>query len=350
MKKMSLIAAAVCVLCLITPSNERGISADVAPSSQRLTPQEAIAAAHHNAKPGSSFTVLRKIVANADTRRIGDEALEQARAHQIDLYGNRTLPDLLRSGGFLIAEYDPKTTNVVALHPVSLGPGDVPNDAFYPSDGVVKLADAEELVKDTTEFAQQLYSTSPSEASSLESRFYGGSFPECDQPEECGLFVVPRSLLKLGVGQNEYREAAALYGGLCIWQFRYAVSMPAFAASPLVATQATGGPMAEFLRNNHMDSDFNFDWENIRSKKQLRERIDLLRRLGKFLEEALLRNEGDPVLIKANTSVAVIPLAVDADTQNGQVLYISATASGIVIYWQRLLSGGFAVKLISVAG
>jgi hypothetical protein len=349
MKKIGLIAAAFCLVCLIRPLKGREILPGMAQDGQRLTPEEAIDTARHNSKAGSSFTILREIVANADTRHIGDQALEQARAHQIELYRNGMLADLLRSGGFLLAETEPRTNNVIALHLLTLGPDGVPKDAFDPCRGAIKLADAEELVKETTEFAEQLYSTPSTQTLSLEGRFYGGSFPECGPSEECTLFSVPRSLLKLGVAQKEYQEAAALYGGLAIWQFRYAVSMTAFAASPLAATQAAENPVLEFLRNNHMDPDFHFDLENIRSEEQLRQRIDVLRRLDKFLEEAL-RNKVDPDLVKANISVATIPLAVDGDTRNGQVLYSSSMASLIVIYWRRLPKGGFAVHLISEAG
>lgn len=354
MRKMGFIAAAICVVCLIEPFKGREISLGMAQHSQRLTPQGAIDVARRNSKAGSSFTVLREIVANADTRRVGEQALEQARAHQIELYENGILADLLRSGGFLLAETEPRTNNVIALHLLSLGPDAVPSDAFDPCHGALKLADAEELLKDTTEFTEELYSTPPSEASSLESRFYGGSFPECGQSRECALFAVPHSLLKLGAGRNEYREAAALYGGFDLSVIRYAVSMPAFAANPLVATRAAAEKWdalkAEFLRNNHMDPDFHFDLENIRNREQLRERIDVLRRLDKFLEEAL-RTEADSALVKANISVAVIPLGgVVADTQNGQVIYQSGTASLIGVHWRRLPTGGFAVYRISEAG
>lgn len=353
MRKTGFIAAAICVVCFIKPFKGIEISLGMAQHSQRLTPQEAIDAARRNSKAGSSFTVLREIVANADTRRVGEQALEQARAQQIELYENGILVDFLRSGGFLLAETEPGTNNLIALHRISLGPEGVPKDAFDECHGAVKLADAEELVKDTTEFAAELYSTPPSEASSLGSRFYGGSFPECGQSEECTLFAVPHSLLKLGADKNEYREAVALYGGLNLLGFQHAVSMPAFAANPLVATQAAAQKWdalkAEFLRNNHMDPDFDFDLENVRSKEQLRERIDVLRRLDKFLEEAL-RNEADPALVKANISVAAIPSGVGAYTRDGQVLYGTDAATVIVIYWQRLPTGGFAVHLISEAG
>jgi hypothetical protein len=353
MRKMGVIAV-ICAVCLVIPLKGRGISLGMAQRGPRLTAQDAISVARRNAqKPGSSFTVLREIVANADTRRIGDQALEQARARKIKLYQNGILADVLRSGGFLLAETEPRTNNAIAFHLISLGSDGVPYDASYACDGVVKLADAAALAKDTTEFIEELYSTPMSEAVSLESRFNGGSFPEYGRSEEWSMFAVPRSLLKLGGDPNEVREAAALYGDLNILGFRYAVSMPTFAASPLAATQAAGDKLetlkAEFLRKNHMDTDFHFDLENIRSKKQLREQIDVLRRLDTFIEQAL-KNEADPALVKANISVATIPLGVVADTKDDQTHYNSGTGSLLVIYWQRLPAGGFAVRAIGEAG
>jgi len=353
MSKVGFIAAIICAACLMIPFNGGGNTSGMSQDSHRLTPQEAIAAARLNAKPGSSFTVVREIVANADTRHIGDQALKKAQTDHIKLYKNGILADVLRNGGFVLAETEPRTNNVVALHLLSLGPDGVPKDSFDPCRGAIKLADAEELVKETTEFAEQLYSTPSTQILSLEGRFYGGNFPECGPSDECTLFAVPRSLLKLGVGQSEYREAVALYGAVDLSGFQYAVSMPSFAANPLVAIRAAADKWdalkAEFLRNNQMDPDFHFDLENIRSKEQLRERIDVLRRLDKFLEEAL-SNKVDPDLVKANISVATVPLGVDGNTRNGQVLYSSSMASLTVIYWQRLPSGGFAVHLISEAG
>ena len=359
MRKVGVIAAVVCAVCLVIPFKGGGISLGMAQHVQRLTLKEAVAVARRNGqKPGSSFTVLREIVANADTRRIGDQALEQAQAHKIKLFKNGILADFLRSGGFLLAETRPQTNDVIALHLVSLGPDGVPKDAYYGCDPAAKLADAQELVKDMTEFAEALYSTPPSEASPLESRFYGGRFPQYGGPEakDYTIFAVPRSLLRLGADPNEVREVAALYGGFELSGFQYALTMPNFAANPLVAIRAAGEKRealkAEFLRKNHMDPDFHFDLENIRSRGQLRERIGVLRRLDKFMEEAL-KNEADPSVVRANISVATIPLQVGQGgpfSQDDQTQFSSAIASLLVIYWQRLPTGGFAVKLISEAG
>jgi hypothetical protein len=177
----------------------------MAEEGPRLTAEQAIAAARRNAKSGSSFTVLREFVANADTRRIGDQALEKAQAHKIELYENGLLVNILRSGGFLLAETNPQTNYVIALHLVSLESGGAVKDLRPECHGVVGQADAGELVKDTTEFVEQLYSTPSTEDFSLASRFYGGSFPEGD----LSLFAIPNSLRKLGANPNEVEAAAA---------------------------------------------------------------------------------------------------------------------------------------------
>jgi hypothetical protein len=313
---------------------------------QRFTPQEAIAAARSNAKSGSSFTVLWEAVANADTRRIADQALEQAQARKIELLEDGLFANILRSGGFLIAETNPQTKEVIAQHLVLLEPGGAPRDLKTESASVVKLSDAVELVKDTAELVERLYSTPSTEDSFLARRFYGGSFPEGDQ----SLFAIPNSLRKLGANPNEVQEAAALYGGYLFWGWRYALSMPAFAASPVPALSAAGYKQekltAEFLRSNHMDPNFHLGLDNVQSEKQLKERIELLTRLDNFLEEAL-KNEGDPTVVRANLSLVTMPLGVEVNSSRDEGHYGSSTPSVLVFFWDRLATGGFVVKTIT---
>jgi len=325
----------------------------MAQRGEHLTLQQAIAAARRNAKSGTSFTLLKEVLANDDTRRIGDQALELARTRKIELYGNGILVEFLRSGGFMLAETEPSTHNLIALHYVWLGSDGVPTDFPVTCDGIVKLADAQAVVKSTTELVEQLYATPASEASALESRFYGGSFPECEPIGNCTPFAIPRSLLKLGADPSECREFAALYGGQVLLMIRYAVSIPSFSADPLAATHAAADKMgalqAKFLRDNRMDPRLDLDAENIRSREQLRERIDLLKRLNKFMEEGL-KSDVDPALVKANISAATIPLGVGHQGifgEDDKTQFVSGTASMLEIYWQHLPAGGFAVKFIS---
>jgi len=321
----------------------------MAQEGPRLTAEQAITAARRNAKPDSSFTVLREIVANSDTRRIGDQALEQAQAHKIELYENGILVNILRSGGYLLAETNPRTNNMVAMHLVLMEAGGAVKDVQTECHGVVKLADAGELVKDTAELVKQMYSTPSTDESSLASKFYGGNFPDADKFPD-SLFTIPDSLQKSGAKANEIREAAALFWGYLYWPSRSALSMAAFSASPAAAGDAAEKERdtlkAEFLQSNNMDPNINpIDFDNIQSEKQLQERIELLIRLDRFLEDSL-RKKADPAVVGANLSNLTMPLRVDVDlTQEGQ--YVSTSPPKLLFLWHRLETGGFAVKEIT---
>lgn len=331
------------------------------PPAQRLSPEEAISVARHNPKTeklGGTFRILMEMPSNADTRRVGDQALAQAQARKVDLYENGLLANVLRSGGFLLLQILPPTNNansvnsvpfVSIFHLVTLGRDSRPEDVFVGPG--LNLADTQELMKSTIELVERLYSTPSTEESSLESRFYGGSFLESDQFQG-SLFAVPPSLRKLGADPNELREAVALYGGYVFWVPRYAFSMPLFAANPVKALIAAADKeealTAQFLRSNHIDPNLHLDLDNIRSEKQLQERVQLLARLDKFLE-GVLKNESDPSVVAANLSIATMPLGVGTTSGLGQGIYISGTPSMFEFFWQRLPTGGFVVKWISEA-
>jgi hypothetical protein len=349
-------ARVICVLCLVTLLNGEAISFVAAQQGQQLTAQQAIAEAQRKAiKPGSSFSVLREIQANDDTRRVGEQALKNAKTHKVDLYANGLLIEFLLSGGYMLAEADPLTGNLIAMHLVSLGFDGAPKDFPAECHGVVKLADAQAVLRDTAELVGQFYSIPASEDSSLVSKYFGGTFPECDPIGRCTLFAIPRSFLKFGADLSECKEIAALYGSFALLPIRYEVSMSNFSADPVAAIQATAEKMValqkNFLQANHMDPHLDLDPAKIQGKEQLRERIDLLRRLIKYMEEGL-KNEVDPALVRANISVAAISLGVDQESlfaEEDKTQLVSVTASLLMIYWQRLPAGGIALKYISEA-
>ena len=349
MKKMDASIAVICFACLIMLFMSGGSSLAMAEEHPHLTAQQAITAARLNAKPGSSFTILRKIIADADTQRIGAQALAQAHAHEIELFGNGMLLNILQSGGYLLAEIDPRTNNMVAMHLVLVEASGAVKDVESKCHGVVKLADAGELVKDTAELVKQMYSTHSTEVSSLANRFYGGNFPDADQFPD-SLFTIPDSLRKPGAKPNEVREAAALSWGYLSWPSRSALSMPAFSASPAAAGDAAERERdtlrAEFLQSNNMDPNINpIDFDNIQSEQQLQERIELLKRLDRFLEDSL-RKKADPAIVGANLSIVTMPLSVDVDpNQTGQ--YVSSSPPKSLFLWHRVSAGGFAVKEIT---
>ena len=91
MKRVIVVLVFICSACLILSFMPGGNLLAMVDETPTLTAEQAIAAARRNAKPGSSFTVLRGIIANAATRRIGDQAFGQAQARKFDLYQNGIL-------------------------------------------------------------------------------------------------------------------------------------------------------------------------------------------------------------------------------------------------------------------
>jgi hypothetical protein len=349
MKKVDATIPMICFVCLIVLFMIVGNSTAMAEEFPYLTAEQSIATARHNAKPGSSVTILWKIAADADRQRIGGQALEQAQTQKIDLFENGILINILRSGGYLLAETDSRTNNIVATHHVLLEVGGAVKDVRTECHGAVKLADAEELVKATVDLVKQIYSTSSIDELSLASRFCDGSFPDANQfPDD--LFAIPHLLRKPGAKPDKVREAAALYWGYLFWPARYALSMPAFAANPAATGDAAEKKRntlkADFLRRNKLDPNMNLiDLDNIQSEGQLQERIELLTRLNRFLEDSL-RKEADPVVVGANLSVLLMPSNVDVDlNQAGQ--YVSSSPPKYMFLWGRVATGGFAVKEIT---
>jgi hypothetical protein len=105
---------------------------------------------------------------------------------------------------------------------------------------------------------------------------------------------------------------------------------------------------AQFMRNNNKSPDFRYEVQNaqiVSTHEQLRERIGWLRRLNDFLEENLKKDTAADVAA-ANKTIATITWEVEAVTK-GSDTFFATTASGVVVYWQRLPTGGFAVKDVS---
>jgi len=99
MKKLGANVAILCLACFLLLSLSGADSLALAQEAPHLTAEQAITAARRNAKPESSFIVLREITASTDSRRIADQALALAKADKIELYENGILVNLLRSGG-----------------------------------------------------------------------------------------------------------------------------------------------------------------------------------------------------------------------------------------------------------
>jgi hypothetical protein len=161
----------------------------MSPQHQNLTPDQAISAVRSKApKSGTSFQIIREIQSSAKTQEVAQRSLQEAASRHVSLYGDGIFLNILKGGGFLILETDATTGNALSLHLISSATDGRPIIESHEVEGNVSSAQATELVGKTADFVDASLSTPPSAAGVLETRFYGGRFPEYDRSNEQKLF------------------------------------------------------------------------------------------------------------------------------------------------------------------
>ncbi len=358
----SVYALAVAMACTLGQSWAQAASGSntqqggVASSTSRLTSDQAIAAVRSKEpNSGGSFRVIREIGSSPATQEVAQRSLHEASSHHVSLYDDGIFLDLLNTGGFLILEVGDNTGNAISLHLVTSGPDGRAVIESRKVMGKVSASLAQELVKETADFVDILFATRL-DVSILESRFYGGRFPESDRPEEESFFAVPRSLQKIKADQSEIRELAALIGAAHLWPIRYAILIPIYSADPAGAMESAWQKqeslVKEFLNRNGGNSDLVHtmqELESVRTAEQLRNRIATFRDLNDFLEQKL-RAQGDQPTSTINRSISTIALALGSLEPPEKISYPVMTASGIIVDWKLLDTGDLAVAQLSLAG
>ncbi len=355
-------ALAVLLSCTAVESSAQAASSSataqngVVISKLKLTPDQAIAAVRSKEpKPGLSFQVIRELDSTAAMKEAAQRSLHEASSHHVSLYGDGIFLDLLNAGGFLILEVDDTTGNAISLHLVSSGIDGRAAIESRPIEGKLSANLAQELIRETADFVDVLFAT-PLNVSMLESRFYGGRFPESDKPEEESFFAIPSRIRKIQGDQSEVRELAVLFGAVHFWPIRYAISMPIYTANPTRALELSwrkqGALIKEFMHRNNGDSDLIYDLQDLKSVRtsdQIRDRVDLFRRLNSFLEQKLPAQDVAPTLA-VNRSISTIALELGSTEPPEEISYVVMTASGIIVDWKLLKTGGLAVAQVSLAG
>jgi hypothetical protein len=323
------------------------------PKLLELTPGHAVDAIRgKQGKNGNVFRIVRKIDSSNDTRRVAIAAARDASVSHIKPYGDGILISLLERGGFLILEVDPGGSKTVSVHLVSRGAnGKVLVDSYPLPDhdkDVVTDTAAVQLIGNTADFVETLLATAPSGFARLQSKFYDGRFPESTEPGYQEPFAIPRSLTSIAGDQAKITELAALFFASQIWGFRYATSLPIFAADPHYALQLAEEKeeslVEQYKKANSRVPDLDFEsLESIRSASQVQERIDWLRQLDKFLEQSLQRQE-DPNVSRVNRLLATVVLQVGKGNEG---TYFAMTSADLIIGWKVVPPADYAVAAIS---
>jgi hypothetical protein len=354
-------AMAVFLSCTSAESTAQAASNSVSAQNDpvlpqlRLSPDAAVAAARSKERnpTGASFQVIRELDSSAEMQQVAQRSLREATSQQ-SLYGDGIFLDLLRTGGFLVLEVDDSTGNALWLHLVSSGTNGRAVIRSRPVEGKVNANLAKELVKETADFVDSLFA-SPLDVSTIESRFYRGRFPDSDEPEEEGFFAIPGSIQKITADQSEIRELSALFGAFHLWPVRYAISMPIFPANPTTALNLAWDKQKaltkEFIHTNNKNSDLVDDLqslESVQNSEQIRERVDLFRNLDSFLEQKLQSQDIAPTFA-VNKSIFTIASEIGS-TEPPESSYAVMTASGLIVVWKPLKTGGLAITRVSLAG
>jgi len=290
-------------------------------------------------------------------REAAQRSLDSASSHRVNLYGDGVFIELMRTGGFVILEVDDKSDHAISLHLVSRSTNRQAIVVSNPVDGEVSATRALELIGETANLVDILFST-PIDTSALERKFDGSRFPESHDPDEdetSNLFAVPSAMENVGADQSEIREMAVLLGTVDTWPVRYAISTRILPADPYRAIEAGAQELVslgrQFTRSNkdRLDVlDMLQDLKTVRSSEQLRNRISMLSLLDNFLEQKLVSPDAS-MTFAANRSISTIPLKLGF---NGppEVLYWVMTSSGIVVGWKVSSSGTPVVTRIGLAG
>jgi hypothetical protein len=311
-----------------------------------------------SSKPNSSFQIVREFTSTNEMQDFAQRAAEEASSRHVGVSEDGIFLALLRTGGFLILETDPATGSAISLNLISSG---TDGDAIIESkqvEGDVSAVVAKELIENTADFVDALLDTPLSRVRGLESRFYGGRFPQYGSSEEQSLFAVPSTIRDLEVADSQAGELAALQGACNFWPIRYALSMPVYAASPdnafRLALKKYESLISEFAQKNNKGPNLIYDLadlETVRTREQLRERISWFRRLDNFLEEAF-QAEYVSSTFSVNKTISTVAIQMGTITTGKELTFAVMTSAGpgVIVGWKQLPDGTFAVTELGLGG
>jgi hypothetical protein len=301
---------------------------------------------------GTSFQVLKQIQCTASTQDASRRSREAARLGHIALWRDGVFLDLLSTGGFLILESDPSTGMAVAIHLVANSVEGRTVINSQPVRGQVTTSVAAEIVSKTADFADMLLTTRSSNLRAIEKQFDGGRFVEYGRPAKESIFSISSDLIKSKADEDEYDNLMAVFGRYSLWQIRYAVSLPIFAANlPSALTEALDKQhvlTAQFLQNHGETFDFIYHLEDLSTivgEADLRDRISWFKQIGDFLDQTL-SSDIETSGFAANREISNLVLQIASLGDGSPNRFSVALPSSLVVNWKRTMTGEFVVTAV----
>jgi hypothetical protein len=356
MLKVSIRFMPLCCLFLLLPAHVQLPGGAV---TQELTEEQAesLLRAMVAGPPGVEFVTLRKFEATADTRSVVQKCLDEARLKHIEMYGEGALVNLLRSGGFVVLEFDAKTQLATHVHLVTLDENGSAAIHSQIVEGQLSKSEALALSRRSESFASAvLLPLSPRLSEAW--RAFGGVGPPTStgHNDQDGYFAIPDHLTTFAMQPDELMEFSALRAEFGLWAIRHAPLLPIFAASPYQALKMAHDEQLRlikgFLEQKKEDPDFIYallDLDSIDTRDKLRDRLRWLRELNVFLSQhSYSRASAEPR--EANISIATIPLFMGVVAQRPDRVYAVMSTSGMISEWTETKTGEFVLVDVSEGG
>jgi len=299
--------------------------------------------------PNVGFVVVRKVEANPDMRHAAQVSLDEARQKHLDLYGDGALLDLMRTGGFVVLEFNEKSGLATRFHSVTLDETGKPVVQSCNVHGELTKSEVVMLLDKSAAFSDAFFTSVGSGMKQIAKEFGETEIGSLGAPDGKGYFAVPAAVRKLTTRPEELTDLAALSSALTLWPARYSLTLPIYAASPVDAIKLARDEqfklVKELLTTKGKDADFLYqllDLDSIRTHGELIARLQWLREITSFLDERNPLNVGSPTY-KANRLISRIPLDIGAEQDAGH-LYGVMTAPGVISIWSRTGTGDFVLK------
>jgi hypothetical protein len=303
------------------------------------------------------FALVRKVDAAPGGAQAAADALQEAQTRHLDLYRDGILVDLMRSGGFLVLEYDLRTNTALRLDIVSVDGTGVP--AVQSSELLESTSQTEALqLLDRAAIVSDPFFGRPGTAENFRevARDFGESATRSfGSPEGPMCQVAPDALLALAKPE-ELSDLTSLACDIYLWPLRHSLAYPVYAANPHSAFMMAGAQLnkliAQFPLAHGNEANFvnqQLDLSTIRTRDDLAARIETLRTLDIFLSQHSAVDYTAPTFV-ANAFISHIPLEFGTDHDVDGIpgrSYGVMSAPGLMTHWSRTQSGTFALRIIA---
>lgn len=358
------LALAILFCCLTQPLSLTGQGA---PTQGTAMMSEAQALSMIRSKKASApdvgLIVVQRIEPDSGTTAVAIEALAEARSKHLHLDEHGLFANLMRVGGYIVLEYSQRSERVIQLHFATqdeagepqfeswyLAPPDKTYDPKTESSwGSLNKDEALMLIRRNEEFSKAFFTSAPSELAE-KTRKFGSS----GMPDSYGCEGIPERLTKLAASPDEMASYCNLLNRTYLWQVRYALTLPVFAANPDEAMSQAEEKMEKLFDQYSLNGGEGsgcknpFEMDSIDMLDKLAAQIRCVKGLNSFLDDHLSTRTDSPTY-KANLLLLEVPITLEVDQEPNGTHFMVMAATNLVTEWSRGENGRFVLTGLTVA-